>query len=528
MGISERKRLESLYEIARALHNQNLNIQAVLQTVLSLTGAAISATHGCVLTLHEDNTIDNAFVLGEAEQDTQERHLWNQLITHGLIGLVHHARRTVVIRDLRTDPRWPELPPSPLIPKTGSAVGLSLHKTGMLHGVMVLLHESVDYFDQDMVDMLEAIANIASAAIGNAVEFRSAHDSRERYKWLFADSVMPVILTDLDGNLLDANKQACDFLGYEHNSIPQLHITAIHRMGTGALGVNRFAVLKDGQQLEFRTNVWTARGDDVPVMVRARRIKLNDQEVIEWIEQDISTTLELEQLRADLAAMVYHDLRGPLNSINISLSAIRRLVGKDKNADPRLAEFIEAGVQSTQQLSRMVESLLDIQRLEEGKAVLDRKLTSLHGLIADAVQLVQPLALEAQQRLIFAVNNDMPFVELDANMITRVITNLVENAIKYTPEGGTIRIKADPLEDEVRISVSDSGPGIPSHMHKRIFDKFSRVKYDDVPKGVGLGLAFCRLAVEAHKGHIWVESESGQGSKFCFALPLDPLASRVG
>jgi signal transduction histidine kinase len=167
----------------------------------------------------------------------------------------------------------------------------------------------------------------------------------------------------------------------------------------------------------------------------------------------------------------------------------------------------------------MVESLLDIQRLEEGKAVLDPKPTSMHSLLANAAQLVQPMALESNQRLLFNLDGELPFVTVDADMILRVITNLLENAVKYTPMGGAIKLGAAVVEGCVRISVEDSGPGIPKHMQRQIFDKFSRVKYRDAPKGVGLGLAFCRLAVEAHGGQIWVESEPGQGSVFYFTLP---------
>jgi signal transduction histidine kinase len=172
----------------------------------------------------------------------------------------------------------------------------------------------------------------------------------------------------------------------------------------------------------------------------------------------------------------------------------------------------------------MIESLLDIQRLEEGKAVLDPKPTSVHSLLASAAQLVQPLASESRQKLIFDMIDELPFITCDADMILRVVTNLMENAVKYSPMGGTIRLGAERIDEGIRIVVSDSGPGIPKHMQRQIFDKFSRVKYKDAPKGLGLGLAFCRLAVEAHGGKIWVESEPGQGSSFIFTLPVDEKA----
>jgi signal transduction histidine kinase len=184
-------------------------------------------------------------------------------------------------------------------------------------------------------------------------------------------------------------------------------------------------------------------------------------------------------------------------------------------------------MRSTRQLSRMVESLLDIQRLEEGQAVLDRRPTSVHNLLASAAELVQPLASESQQRLRFSIAEDLPNVKIDPDMIQRVITNLMENAVKYTPKGGDITLGAVLDSSLVRFSVADSGPGIPKHMQRQIFDKFSRVKHNDVPRGAGLGLAFCRLAVEAHGGSIWVESEPEQGSIFFFTLPMEPELARV-
>ncbi len=525
MSISESQRLESLYRIARALHDQNMNVRAMLQTVLSMTGEAIGAQHGCVITFNSIDAVEEAFILGVAESGKNERELWNLLISRGLIGFVMYGQRTIVLRDLRTDPRWTQFSSMPLIPRTGSAIGLPLEENGKLLGVMILLHPQVDYFSRDLIDMLEAIANMSSAAISNARQFSSAHADKNRYQWLFTDSIVPIILTDVHGNVVDANRQACSFLGYDYDDMKQQHITLVHRMGTGPIGASRFSSLQTGKEVAFRTTAWTAGGQEIPVSVRARRLSFDDQDVIEWVEQDISSQLELEQLRADLTAMVYHDLRGPLQAIYSSLSMLGRVLANQQAGGTQ--NLIQVGIRSARQLSRMVESLLDIQRLEEGKAVLDRKTTSVHSLLAEAAQLVQPLALEANQRLNFDLSSDLPLMSIDSDMILRVVTNLMENAVKYTPDGGSILLGASLRQEGLVISVADSGPGIPPHMQRQIFDKFSRVKYSDVPKGIGLGLAFCRLAVEAHGGRIWVESEFGRGSTFCFFLPVDPALERA-
>lgn len=516
--LSERQRLDALYNIAKALRQQDSSTQAVLQTALNKTSEAIGIHHGSVVTFRKDDTIDNVILLGAETDPEASRKLWQRLITRGLTGFVHHGQRTIVVRDIITDPRWPLLAESPGVPKTGSAIGLPMEKNGYMYGVMTLIHPEIDFFDTDTIDLLAAVIDIISAAIGNAIVLNATPKDEGRYQWLFEDAVVPIIITDVDGYIVDVNRKACEFLQYKRQDILQLPVSAIHRMGTGPVGSNRFESLQLGNEVDFRSIAWTSDGNEIPVIVRARRLFFNDHDVIAWVEQDVSAQMELEQLRQDLTAMVYHDLRGPLHTIQGSLTTLARLLANNNQAS--VLDLLQVGIRSTRQLSRMVESLLDIQRLEEGKAVLDVKPTSLHNLLASAAQLVQPLAAESNQRLTFELVDNLPAITCDSDMILRVITNLMENAIKYSPMGGAIKLSAGLIESGVRVSVTDSGPGIPAHMQRQIFDKFSRVKYQDAPKGVGLGLAFCRLAVEAHGGQIWVESESGQGSIFSFTIPV--------
>ena len=411
MSINDLQRLQTRYDISRALHEQALDHGAILQTALSLTGQAVGAEHGCILTLDDKSEIRDAYMLGITGDPTAEVGLWERLFDRGLLGFVHHGKRTIHIRNLNTDPRWPALPPNPVFPASGSAIGLSLKQHGTLYGIMLLLHEQVDFFDQDIIDMLEDIAHMTALALAKVSQ---------------TESQKP------------------------------------------------------------------APG--------------------------------LEQLRSDLSVMVYHDLRGPLHNISSSLSSLGRILANHEQQ--AVLDLIQVGTRSARQLSRLVDSLLNIQQLEDGQAILDRQQISLHRLLADAADLVQPLVMEAQQRLSFAIADDLPPVAIDGDMILRVAINLLENAIKYTPDGGVITLGAALVHDHIRISVTDTGPGIPAHMKDLIFEKFSRVKSNGVVKGVGLGLAFCRLAVEAHGGCIWVESEPGQGSAFHFTLPVEQVLEK--
>ncbi len=517
------RRLEAFYKITRLLSKQESTPQVVIQNALALIAEVTGARNGCVVTYHRDGSVANQFVMGEQGDLDGRIRLWGELIQRGLIGFVHHGRRPIIIRDIQNDPRWPRLSDTPEYLRVGSAIGLPMERAGVMYGVLAVIHPRLDAFDVETVSWLEAVVELVATTVGDTIILNAAPRDEHRYRWLFEDAVVPILITNMDGYIIDVNRKACEFLRYKRPELLQLPISAIHRMGTGPIGANRFSSLQEGNEVVFRSTAWTADGADLPVVVRARRLFFDDNDGIAWVEQDISTEMELEQLRQDLTSMVYHDLRGPLHTIYSSLTTLPRLLPKD--SPKALADLLDVGIRSTKQLTRLVESLLDIQRLESGKAILDPKPTSMHGLLAEAAQLVQPLITESDQRLAFDLAQDLPFVTCDADMILRVVTNLMENAVKYTPMGGTITLSAVQDGTGVRIGVSDSGPGIPKHLQKTIFDKFSRVKYKDAPKGVGLGLAFCRLAVEAHGGQIWVESEPGQGSSFLFTLPPSRAAA---
>jgi signal transduction histidine kinase len=176
-------------------------------------------------------------------------------------------------------------------------------------------------------------------------------------------------------------------------------------------------------------------------------------------------------------------------------------------------------------MTRMVKGLLDIDRLEQSSAVLNKRKTPLLPLLDEALELVRPIATEAEQELAWEFEDHLPDVQIDADMITRVLVNLMENAVKHTPPGGQVLLRVYTKHTTVYLCVCDTGPGIPPNHMREVFDKFYRIRHVDAPSGVGLGLAFCRLAIEAHGGRIWVENQPNSGAMFCFTLPLEAVTA---
>ena len=226
-----------------------------------------------------------------------------------------------------------------------------------------------------------------------------------------------------------------------------------------------------------------------------------------------------DALRAALLSSVSHDLRTPLTSIKAAASS---LLQEDVSwSEEERSSFAQAIEQEADRLNRLVENLLDLSRIEGGALHPEKEWYPLDELVHDVLGRIQPLVQGREVKAILPTS--LPPLELDYLMIDQVLTNLIENALRYTPAGSPIEIVAETLETEVRLSVADRGPGIPVNDLEHIFDKFYRVKSGvRAMSGTGIGLAVCRGLMEAHGGRIWAENRQGGGTSICLALPLHP------
>jgi signal transduction histidine kinase len=215
--------------------------------------------------------------------------------------------------------------------------------------------------------------------------------------------------------------------------------------------------------------------------------------------------------------MIVHDMRSPLMGITGYLEMLEMDAGKKLNSD-ELAILRDAR-SSGLVLVGMVNSLLDISRLEQGKMPLNVTESDVDVLIQNALNSLG--SLTKQVSLLYQKQSLPVMVNCDANLVTRVIANLVGNAIKFTPEGGKVAVSVEKNGDGAKLCVADTGSGIPREYHEKIFEKFGQVEAQQQGKmySTGLGLTFCKLAVEAHGGEIGVESEVDKGSTFWFTLP---------
>jgi len=225
---------------------------------------------------------------------------------------------------------------------------------------------------------------------------------------------------------------------------------------------------------------------------------------------------ELESQRDSLVHMVVHDMNSP---ITVILGVLEMFSDSSSgHLEEAKRELAEMALSSTQKLADMVSQLLAVSRLEAGEMNMDKTQCDL----AQTIQtVVEPLKLVSGDRTITVKAQPGINTLCDKNIVQRIIQNLVGNALKFIPEDAEVKITLSTCTEEARVSVADNGPGIPKEFQQRIFEKFGQVDSKKNKKfGTGLGLAFCRLAVEAHGGKIGVESEVGHGSTFWFTLPM--------
>ncbi|MFZ4816267.1 MAG: ATP-binding protein [Phototrophicaceae bacterium] len=510
---NETQRWRTLYEITRALYvAPGATFRDTLQNVLEQIGRFTGLSLGCVMTFRENGVLNDAFTLDTLHLGNT---LWEHLFNKGLIGYVYHGARTIIIRDIQHDPRFPMPPAGVPAPTGGSAIGIPLMAEDKAIGVMVFLHPNLDAIPQTMQLTLESAAEMIVQAIRQDRYQRTHQDTNERYQWLFDEAITPILFTDSDGQVITANREACHFLGYPLEEIRALKIREIHTPSQKKNSQTGETNLKTNFLNLFETQVKHKSGEVIPVRLKMRKRTFKDQAVIEYVMQDMRAEVELTQLRTDLTAMIFHDLRAPLQNMRFSLATLQKL----SNKDPRSEKIFANANSSIDQMARMVSNLLDVQRLEGGSPLLSRKMTPVRPLLASVIAQTSAIVEGAGMRLQVHVPEQLPEMYADEEMLRRVLSNLIENATKYAQPGGVITVRVFQDRAMLHFAVADNGPGIPAEMRDRIFEKFSRVKYNDAPHGVGLGLTFCRMTVDAHGGSIWVESELGHGAQFHFTIP---------
>jgi signal transduction histidine kinase len=228
------------------------------------------------------------------------------------------------------------------------------------------------------------------------------------------------------------------------------------------------------------------------------------------------TAQQATRARDDLLAIVAHDLRNPLNTIFMSTELLLELESLD--ALPAERRHIATIRRSAEQMNSLIEDLMDVKRIETGQLAVEPRPLRLGSVIREALDLLRPVAQSRGQSIDEDISDDLPGASADPGRIQQVVSNLVGNALKFSLTGGRVMVSAECVASEIRIAITDTGPGITADQLPHVFGRFWQGQRSD-RRGIGLGLAIAKGIIDAHGGRIWVESRAGEGATFYFTLP---------
>jgi PAS domain S-box-containing protein len=507
--------MTALAESAAAI-TESIKLDDVLHHILDQISQAMDVE---VVSLALVDTQQNEMVYRASSADEEKSIVGLRLpLGVGINGWVVREGKGVIIPDAYKDPRfYPEIDRMTGF-RTKAIACAPIRSRGEVIGVVQALNPLSGSFDRDALLVLTGIGSFAGSAIRHAQLFEYLQAAHQRYHDLFNDSIDIIIITDWQGKILEANRQTGIISNYDQEVLQQMVIGGIHKINLEVVG-NQYEHLASGETFSYESELFTQEGEDIPIQVHVHKVNIDGVSHLQWILRDITERKNLDELREDLLSMIYHDLRSPLANVVSSLDVLDSMLSLDD--DPAIKSLFEIATRSTDRIQRLTNSLLDINRLEAGQPVINKQSTEPQKLVSEAVEAILPIAENKNQLVTINIPSDILAVFVDSDMVRRVLINLLENAVKFSPAEGKIEIGAKQDEEWVQMWVQDSGTGIPPEDYERIFEKYTRLKANRGPKGIGLGLAYCRLAVEGHGGRIWVNNIPNSGACFTFTLPIN-------
>ena len=477
--------------------------------------------------------------------DGGERVGWeSRRVGRGVIEHVLHIRAPLLIHDNVGD-TLDALGLDQLHRSAASWLGVPIMAGSEALGVIAIQSESPsETYDGSHQEILARIAAERGSAIGNAYLHTRTSEALALRTWEL-DAILKtasegILILDRDWRVLDANQALADLLGATPEAFVGQTLDATSPDADPSLA-GLFGYTAENQQADRDA---LTRGEAIRKQIialpgeqerHAERVLVaipdSGDPITGWllVLRDLSGERGIGQLRDELTDMMVHDLRSPLTALMGSVEMLKifltdRIVSERDGELEDTRELLALAEQSTNRMLRIVDALLDISKLESGQMPVNQEVMAVRPLLKNIVSQFRPLVSVAKIDLEISADPDLPLLYVDPDLITRVLSNLLDNAIKFTPDGGHIEVWArlDPETTPVTmlIGVSDSGPGIPPLEQDRLFKKFQQVSTTRGRRsGTGLGLPFCKLAVEAHGGEIWTESEVGAGATLIVRLP---------
>ncbi|MDE2756834.1 MAG: ATP-binding protein, partial [Acidobacteriota bacterium] len=520
-----RERLSRMSEASLRI-TESLDFDTVLQEVVDSSRALTASRYGAITVFSEAGQEPDFIVSGLTGEE--HRGLWDmpegRLFFEYLSGLEEPLRLSDIDGHLGAL-GMPKFLPSVSL---GALLVAPIRHQGVGVGTIYLGRERGDpEFTREDEETLALFASHAAMAIANARRHREERQARADLETLINISPVGVIVFDAaTGMPKSVNREAlriADSLRSPDQSPENLLDAVTFRRADGTeISLREFPIvelLRAGETVRAEEMILEGtEGRRVTVLLNAAPIILHGDTVVSAVVtmQDMAEVEELERLRADFLAMVSHELRGPLTSIKGSATTV---LGSANELDPAVVrQFLRIIEEQADHMNRLVADLLDVARIETGELPVSLEPAEAAALVDRAKSAFNSAG--GKSPLEIDIEPDLPLVLADRRRIVQVISNLLSNAARHSPQSSVIRVRVARRSVDLVFSVSDEGRGIPAESLPHLFRKFSRIQSEEQAGDTGLGLSICKGIVEAHGGRIWAESDGpGLGARFTFTLP---------
>jgi len=405
---------------------------------------------------------------------------------------------------------------------------LPLRVSGELLGIVASSSHRDEAFSADDMQMSATIAAQGAGAIQNALLFTLITEGRDRLRAILDTVKDGVVMVDASGRVIISNVPIANLAGF---TVQELIGKSLNSISPGFLQVLGLT----SQQADLFTSrpTFAAQELSAPYQFKysdrfyerySAPVWSKESQILGWVLVIRDTTDEnlLNQTREMLTETLVHDLRSPMGAIKTTLDILEENMAAQQQ-DPVSSQALDIAYRAADRVLGLVNSIMDISHLESNQLELELRVFDLFGLAKEIVADMLPQAREDRVMVSANLPEGQLMVKADQEIIRRILVNLLDNAVKFTPEGGLVQVSSQPLGDgKVQVSVTDTGPGIPEKYRQEVFSRFVQVPgVSGRRRGAGLGLAFCHVAIKAHGEQIWIEDGSGgKGTSMIFTLPI--------
>lgn len=504
-----------------------LDRDSLLEKVIELTTQALGATKASIL-LHPEHSeewkpiffkhgVDGGII--ERLEREQSIHFAKRVIDRGLAGWVLRHKQGTIVYDTLKDDRWVNFPDGTSAARSALCVPFLYDNTVL--AVLTLLHTEPYHFEEHHLRLMTIVANQATVAVRNAQLFHRMEQQKRQLEAML--HAMPDVLLILDehGRVVLVNAAGAAML-YPDGKGADIEGRALADFinADSTLSLVHDIVespLQSGQSWSFEARSEQQRRDYL-ITISVWESQSGGMAGYVVVMRDITTLRDLNRFKDEMLQMASHDLRSPLALIVGYCS----LIALDTPEDSPVQEYLNIIQRSTERMKGLLDDLLRVEQIRNTPLEMHEQV-DFYGLVMQAMNNMQPMIDNKGQQLIADLRLEgVPGVMLNPVLIRETMENLINNASKYTPQGGVITVRAHAHDGRIYFAVEDTGIGIPKAALPRLFESFYRVRQAGTEniEGRGLGLSLVKTIVERHHGQVSVESEEGKGSRFGFWIPI--------